>query len=46
VGGLEETLKVLPKHTTLPTPAFVIISDFEEEKHVESIIIKKDEQVQ
>jgi tRNA A37 threonylcarbamoyladenosine biosynthesis protein TsaE len=30
--GLEETLKDLRRKTTLPTPTFVIINDYKEEK--------------
>lgn len=32
MGGLEETLRELQRKTTLPTFAFVIISDYEEQK--------------
>jgi hypothetical protein len=46
VGGLEETVNVFRRQTTLLAPAFIIISDFEEEKHVENRATKKDEQVQ
>ncbi len=46
MGGLEETVNVFRRQTALLALAFVIISDFEEEKHVESKATKKDEQVQ
>jgi cell division protein FtsL len=46
LGGLEETVNVFRRQTALLALAFVIISDFEEEKHVESKATKKDEQVQ
>jgi hypothetical protein len=44
--GLEETLKDLRRQTTLLAPAFVIISDYKEEEHVERRALEKEEQVQ
>jgi hypothetical protein len=33
---LEETLRDLQRQVTPPAPTFIIISDYEEEKHVEN----------
>jgi hypothetical protein len=45
VKGLE-TLRGLQRQFSPPTPTFVIISDYEEEKQVERRVIEKEEKVE
>ncbi len=41
-----ETLRGLQRQFSPPTPTFVIISDYEEEKQVERRVIEKEEKVE